>query len=225
MRLRKRPGVREAMETYPRLVPLNGKEYRGNWRSFFENENPLYVELGTGKGRFITTLAEQNPDINYIGVELYEEVLISAVRKAESKGLRNIAFLWINITDLQEYFAHEEVSRFYLNFSDPWPKKRHAKRRLTDSGFLLKYKELLHTDGEIQLKTDNEPLFEYSLNQFAQELFLLRDITFHLHESEYAQGNVMTEYEAKFVEKGMRIYRCVAGHPAQWSVEAEKRNR
>ncbi|WP_286886119.1 tRNA (guanosine(46)-N7)-methyltransferase TrmB, partial [Aneurinibacillus sp. UBA3580] len=172
MRLRKKPGVREAMATYPKLVPLNGEEYRGRWREFFGNDNPIHVELGTGKGNFITTLAEQNPHINYFGVELYEEVLIKAVKKAEAKELTNIAFLWINIRDIENYFAPEEVDRIYLNFSDPWPKKRHAKRRLTHSEFLAKYKKILNSNGFIQLKTDNEGLFEFSLNEFAQELFL-----------------------------------------------------
>ncbi|MBN6187997.1 tRNA (guanosine(46)-N7)-methyltransferase TrmB [Aneurinibacillus sp. BA2021] len=215
MRLRKRPGVREAMETYPRLVPLNGEQYKGKWHTFFGNENPIHVELGTGKGNFITTLAEQNPDINYFGVELYEEVLIKAVRKAEEKGLTNIAFLWVNIEDIEKYFAPEEVDKFYLNFSDPWPKKRHFKRRLTYREFLQKYRRLLKPTGVIQLKTDNEGLFEFSLNEFAHELFWLQEITFDLHNSEMAEGNVMTEYEAKFVERGMKIFRCVAAHPAQ----------
>ena len=215
MRLRKKPGVREAMATYPKLVPLNGEEYRGRWREFFGNDNPIHVELGTGKGNFITTLAEQNPHINYFGVELYEEVLIKAVKKAEAKELTNIAFLWINIRDIENYFAPEEVDRIYLNFSDPWPKKRHAKRRLTHSEFLAKYKKILNSNGFIQLKTDNEGLFEFSLNEFAQELLLLKDITFDLHNSEYVEGNVMTEYEAKFVSQGMKIYRCIAAHPAQ----------
>ncbi|WCK55501.1 tRNA (guanosine(46)-N7)-methyltransferase TrmB [Aneurinibacillus sp. Ricciae_BoGa-3] len=217
MRLRKRPGVKEAMETFPELVPLNGEEYKGKWSAFFGNDHPLHVELGTGKGRFVTTLAEHNPEINYIGVELREEVLISAVKKAQDKQLKNIAFLWININDLENYFGEAEVNQFYLNFSDPWPKKRHAARRLTDSGFLVKYERLLNPAGKIALKTDNEGLFEYSLNEFAAQQFLLQDITFNLHESPFAEGNVMTEYEAKFVEKGMKIYRCVANHPAQWT--------
>jgi tRNA (guanine-N7-)-methyltransferase len=222
MRLRRQPGVREAMATYPGLVPLNGEEYKGKWQTFFGNSNPIHVELGTGKGNFITTLAEQNPHINYFGVELHEEVLIKAVKKAEAKKLTNIVFLWINIQDIENYFAPEEVDKFYLNFSDPWPKKRHARRRLTNSEFLVKYKRLLKPDGVIQLKTDNEGLFEYSLNQFAQELFLLKEITFDLHNSEYAEGNVMTEYEAKFVERGMKIYRCVAEHPARLAAKFEE---
>lgn len=215
MRLRKKPGVREEMATYPKLVPMNGQEHKGNWRAFFGNDNPIHIELGTGKGNFITTLAEQNPDINFFGVELHEEVLIKAVKKAEAKGLTNMSFLWMNVNDLEEYFAPGEVNRIYLNFSDPWPKKRHAKRRLTDRSFLAKYKNVLNPDGYIQLKTDNETLFEYSLNEFAHEMFLLSGITLDLHNSEYAEGNVMTEYEAKFVERGMRIYRCHAAHPLQ----------
>lgn len=121
----------------------------------------------------------------------------------------------MNIEDIEKYFAPEEVDKFYLNFSDPWPKKRHFKRRLTYREFLQKYRRLLKPTGVIQLKTDNEGLFEFSLNEFAHELFWLQEITFDLHNSEMAEGNVMTEYEAKFVERGMKIFRCVAAHPAQ----------
>lgn len=216
MRLRKRPGIKEKMLSYSQWVPTDAELNKGKWSQFFANTNPIFVELGTGKGNFITTLAEQNPHINYIGVELHEEVLISAVKKAADKGLKNIAFLWININQLDKYFSEGEVNRFYLNFSDPWPKKRHSKRRLTYRGFIQSYLSLLNPEGQIELKTDNEGLFEFSLNEFAATGCLLKDISFDLHNSVFAEGNVMTEYESRFVERGMKIYRCVACPPAQW---------
>lgn len=204
------------MLTYTKWVPHMAEKNKGRWSQFFGNNNPLYIELGTGKGTFITTLAEQNPEINYIGVELHEEVLISAVQKAAEKNLQNIAFLWININDLDQHFALGEVDCFYLNFSDPWPKKRHAKRRLTYRDFLKKYLSLLNSRGRIELKTDNEGLFAFSLNEFAAVGCLLQDITLDLHQSPYVEGNIMTEYESRFVEKGMKIFRCVANPPEQW---------
>lgn len=224
MRLRKRPGIKEKMFTYSQWVPMDAELNKGKWSHFFGNTNPIFVELGTGKGNFITTLAEQNPDINYIGVELHEEVLISAVKKAADKGLNNIAFLWININQLETYFSEGEVNRFYLNFSDPWPKKRHSKRRLTYRDFMKSYLSLLNPEGQIELKTDNEGLFEFSLNEFTATGCLLQDISFDLHNSVFADGNVMTEYESKFVEKGMKIYRCVACPPTQWLEQFAKRD-
>lgn len=216
MRLRKRPGTKEKLLSYSQWVPIDAEIYKGKWNEYFGNTNPIFVELGTGKGKFITTLAEQNPNINYIGVELHEEVLLSAVKKAAEKELKNIAFIWTNINQLEKYFSNGEVNRFYLNFSDPWPKKRHYKRRLTYRDYLKIYLSLLHPEGHIELKTDNAGLFEFSLNEFAATGCLLKDITFNLHHSEYAQENVMTEYETRFVEQGMNIYRCVACPPSQW---------
>lgn len=211
MRLRKKPWAKDEIVGYEKLVVLEPERYRGRWNEWFGNNQPIHVELGTGKGNFITTLAEKNPSVNYIAVEVREEVLIYAVRKAAEKGLTNIAFLWLNINKIEESFAAGEVSRIFLNFSDPWPKTRHAKRRLTHREFLDKYKKILVHGNEIHLKTDNEGLFEFSLNEFSDSGFRLKNITFDLHQSEFEEAkSVMTEYEQKFVSRGMKIYRVEA---------------
>ncbi|RXT04801.1 tRNA (guanosine(46)-N7)-methyltransferase TrmB [Ammoniphilus sp. CFH 90114] len=211
MRLRKKPWVKDEIVSYGRLVVLDPEKNRGQWKEWFGNDQPIHIELGTGKGNFITTLAEQNPSVNYIGVEVREEVLISAVRKAANKGLTNITFLWFNITKIDEVFAEDEVSRIFLNFSDPWPKSGHAKRRLTHTEFLKRYKKILERGQEIHLKTDNEKLFEFSLNELSNNDFRLKNITLDLHNSKFEEAkSVMTEYEQKFVSRGMKIYRLEA---------------
>lgn len=211
MRLRKKPWVKDQIVTYEHLLVLEPESYRGKWHERFDNHNPIHIELGTGKGNFITTLAERNPNCNFIGVELREEVLIQAVRKANEKNLPNLAFLWLNVVNIDEVFEQGELSQIYLNFSDPWPKSGHAKRRLTHRGFLEKYKHILHTGDKIALKTDNEKLFEFSLNEFSDCGFRLQNITFDLHNSRFEEArSVMTEYEQKFVKLGMKIYRVEA---------------
>ncbi len=211
MRLRKKPWAKDEIVGYDKLVVLEPERYRGRWKEWFGNNQPIHAELGTGKGNFITTLAEKNPSVNYIAVEVREEVLIYAVRKAAQKGLTNIAFLWLNINKIEESFAEGELSRIFLNFSDPWPKTRHAKRRLTHREFLDKYKKILVHGNEIHLKTDNEGLFEFSLNEFSDTGFRLKNITFDLHQSQFEEAkSVMTEYEQKFVSRGMKIYRVEA---------------
>ncbi|MCF6092795.1 tRNA (guanosine(46)-N7)-methyltransferase TrmB [Microaerobacter geothermalis] len=209
MRLRRRPGVKEKLLSYNDLVILNPEQFKGKWNTVFGNSHPIHVELGTGRGQFITTLAEKNPDVNFLAVEVREQVLLQAVRKADGKGLNNIRFLLFNLNGIDHLFSEKEVRRFYINFCDPWPKKRHGKRRLTHSSFLLKYKTFLTEDGEIHFKTDNEALFEFSLNEISACGYKLRNIIFDLHHSDF-QGNVMTEYEEKFVLEGKRIYRCEA---------------
>ncbi|MBP1930286.1 tRNA (guanosine(46)-N7)-methyltransferase TrmB [Ammoniphilus resinae] len=212
MRLRKKPWVKDEIVKFDQLIETP-EEYKGKWKERFGN-NPLYVELGTGKGNFITTLAEQNPDISFIGVEIREEVLYSAVKKAAERNLHNIAFLWMDINKIEEVFAEGEVARIYLNFSDPWPKSGHAKRRLTYRQFLEKYKVMMPHGGEIHMKTDNEKLFEFSLNEFCDSGFRLKNITFDLHHSQFEEEkSVMTEYEQKFVNLGMKIYRVEAISP------------
>ncbi|MBS3994160.1 MAG: tRNA (guanosine(46)-N7)-methyltransferase TrmB [Alkaliphilus sp.] len=209
MRRRKKPGSMEKLLSYSNYVYERPEILKGNWNDYFENSNPIHVELGTGRGQFITRLAVDNPEINYVGIEIKEEILLKAVEKAIEKDLRNIIFLCIDINRIEEIFAKEEISRIYINFCDPWPKKRCAKRRLTHRGFLDKYINLLIPKGEIYFKTDNEKLFEFSLNELALKYFLLRNITFDLHSSEYQQ-NVTTEYEDKFSSLNMKIYRCEA---------------
>ncbi|CAM3327874.1 MULTISPECIES: tRNA (guanosine(46)-N7)-methyltransferase TrmB [Brevibacillus] len=209
MRLRNIPGAESALREYPTFVD-NPVSYKGKWRERFGNDNPIHVEIGCGKGRFINTLAERHPDINFIAVELKAEVVLRAVQRTEYRKIPNLAFVQYNAAVLTELFADQEISRLYLNFSDPWPKTRHAKRRLTYSSFLNTYRQVLKADGEIHLKTDNEKLFEFSLNQFAAERFQMRNITFDLHQSKLAADNVMTEYEERFSSRGQRIYRVEA---------------
>lgn len=209
MRLRNIPGVEETLRLYPTFVQ-HPAEYKGKWRDLFNNDHPVHVEIGTGKGRFITTLAANHPEINYIALELKAEVLYRTAQRTEMKSIPNLRLVQYNAMQLNDMFAQGEIDRIYLNFSDPWPKKRHAKRRLTYRRFLQMYKEVLKPLGEIHQKTDNEGLFESSLNEFAHEGFQLRHITFNLHESEFAEGNVMTEYEQRFSQRGQRIYRTEA---------------
>lgn len=209
MRLRNIPGAESALAEYPTFVQ-NPVSFKGKWYERFGNNNPIHVEIGCGKGRFINTLAALHPDINFIAVELKAEVVLRAVQRTEYREIPNLAFVQYNAAMLTDLFADHEITRLYLNFSDPWPKTRHAKRRLTYSSFLQTYRQVLKPDGEIHLKTDNEKLFEFSLNQMAAERFQLRNITFDLHQSKLAQDNVMTEYEERFSSRGQRIYRVEA---------------
>ncbi|EJL38997.1 tRNA (guanine-N(7)-)-methyltransferase [Brevibacillus sp. CF112] len=209
MRLRNIPGAEAALREYPTFVD-NPLSYKGSWKERFGNDNPIHVEIGCGKGRFINTLAQRHPDINFIAVELKAEVVLRALQRTEYKPIPNLAFVQFDASKLTELFADHEIARIYLNFSDPWPKTRHAKRRLTHPRFLNNYRQVLAEDGEIHLKTDNEKLFEFSLNQFAAECFQMRNITFDLHQSKLAEENVMTEYEERFSSRGQRIYRVEA---------------
>lgn len=209
MRLRNVRGAKEAIEENHYVIK-EPAEYRGRWCELFGNDHPLHIEVGMGKGRFITTLAEQNPDINYIGIEKFSSVLIRALEKQNELQLPNLYFLREDAADLPEIFEKAEVDRIYLNFSDPWPKDRHAKRRLTSKEFFARYDLILAKDGEVQFKTDNRMLFDFSLEQVAEAGWKLQMSTFDLHHSEYAQGNIMTEYEERFLAKGNPICKLTA---------------
>ena len=210
MRLRNIPGADEAIEQSEFCIK-NPKEHRGSWQEVFPSKQPLHIEIGMGKGRFLTALAKQNPEINYIGIERYDSVLVRALEKREQEEeIRNLFYLCEDAKNITELFAPEEVDRIYLNFSDPWPKDRHAKRRLTSTEFFARYHQILAKDGEIMFKTDNRILFDFSLEQVPLSGWQLKDVTFDLHHSEYMEGNVMTEYEAKFSAKGNPIHRLVA---------------
>lgn len=185
------------------------ENFRGKWNQFFGNNNPIHIEVGTGRGKFITTLAAENPNINYIALEIKEEVLIRAVEKADEKSLENIAFIWGNVEFFEMYFSDNELSRIYINFCDPWPKKRCAKRRLTHRNFLELYRKKLNKEGEINFKTDNKGLFEFSLNEFPDNDWKMKNISLDLANSDYSD-NVTTEYEEKFMELEMPIYRLEA---------------
>ncbi|WP_248929933.1 tRNA (guanosine(46)-N7)-methyltransferase TrmB [Paenibacillus hamazuiensis] len=216
MRLRGRKGIREALEAQPDLVILNPKEYKGRWSEYFGNDRPIYVELGMGKGQFISRMSIKHPEANFIGVDMYDELLRRASEKARAareeaglgEELSNLALALFNIEYIEDIFSPGELERIYLNFSDPWPKKKHARRRLTHRRFVEKYMKLLNERGEIHFKTDSRSLFEFSLNSFADMGLRMRNISLDLHADGPHPDNVMTEYETKFFEQGMNIYRC-----------------
>ena len=188
----------------------NGEDYNGLWRkNIFNNDNPIHIEIGMGKGQFIMGLAKNNPDINYIGIEKYSSVLVRALDKRESLETDNLMFLRMDAEDITEYFAPGEVSRIYLNFSDPWPKDRHAKRRLTSSQFLERYDKILAKDGHIQFKTDNRPLFDFSLEEIRQAGWIIDMYDFDLHKDGPAKDTIMTEYEEKFFNQGKPICKLI----------------
>ncbi len=213
MRLRNIPGAREEMLVNPHVVQEPEKK-KGQWAAVFGNTNPIHIEIGMGKGQFITGLAIANPDINYVGIEKYSSVLLRALEKQEELQLPNLRFLRFDAEDICDIFAEDEVARIYLNFSDPWPKERHAKRRLTSERFLKRYRQFLEpTKGYVAFKTDNVDLFEFSLEQVMEAGWTLSDVTRDLHNSMFNEGNIMTEYEERFSSMGNPICRLVAFPP------------
>ena len=214
MRLRYVKGSKELIASHEGIVH-NAKELRGKWREYFGNENPVHLEIGMGKGQFLSTLAKQNPDINYIGIEKYEAVMLRALEKKTADDIGNLALLCEYASDLAEYFSEGEVDMIYLNFSDPWPKDRHAKRRLTSDGFLNTYKSILKKNGALQFKTDNLPLFTYSVERLEACGWVIDALSFDLHNSEFSEGNVFTEYEEKFYSEGKKINFLKAHYPCK----------
>ncbi|MGG3560322.1 tRNA (guanosine(46)-N7)-methyltransferase TrmB [Neobacillus rhizosphaerae] len=206
MRLRHKPWAKDKLDQHPQFVVANPEMHKGNWHNVFEKSQPLHIEVGTGKGQFITGMAKANPDINYIGIELHVSVIVAALDRLIEADLPNLKLLNVNAADLGKYFMKNDVDRVYLNFSDPWPKSRHEKRRLTYKDFLKLYEDILVDGGEIHFKTDNQGLFEYSLTSFSAYGLLLKYVSLDFHKSGY-EGNIMTEYEQKFSEMGQRIYR------------------
>jgi len=182
--------------------------YKGKWNLLFGNDNPIYIEIGMGKGQFLTQLALKNPNINYIGIEKFSSVLLRASEKLETLDLKNVKIINVDALNLNEYFETAEISRIYLNFSDPWPKNAHAKRRLTSERFLPIYENILSPGGEIHFKTDNRLLFEFSLESLNNYGLILSNISLDLHDSNFEE-NIMTEYEEKFSKFGP-IYRLEA---------------
>ncbi|MCR5349498.1 MAG: tRNA (guanosine(46)-N7)-methyltransferase TrmB [Acholeplasmatales bacterium] len=213
MRLRK---VKNAKE---RLMVDDNKYFisepnlnKGNWNKVFNNDNPIHIEIGCGKGQFITTLAEQNKDINYVAIEKFDSVLLRVLEKIIDKNYDNLKICVIDAATISEYFDKDEVSRIYLNFSDPWPKRHHAKRRLTHENFLNEYKKILKADGEIHFKTDNRGLFEFSLESFNKCNWNLSNISLDLHKDlEKYPFNITTEFEDKWSKLGP-IYRLEASY-------------
>ncbi|NMH33633.1 tRNA (guanosine(46)-N7)-methyltransferase TrmB [Streptococcus sanguinis] len=209
MRVRNRKGATELLEAHPQYVILNPADAKGRWQEIFGNDHPIHVEVGSGKGAFVSGMAKANPDINYIGIDIQKSVLSYALDKVLATDVPNIKLLWVDGSDLTDYFEEGEIDRLYLNFSDPWPKKRHEKRRLTYQSFLATYQQILPENGEIHFKTDNRGLFEYSLVSFSQYGMKLKGVWLDLHASDF-EDNVLTEYEQKFANKGQVIYRVEA---------------
>lgn len=203
MRIRKKHNVNEKLLDFKDIVITVDDD----WRKEISNKK-LFVELGTGKGDFITQLAEREPDIYFLGLEVEPTVVYAAARKIREKGLKNVRLMIFNINNIETLFNENEIDRIYINFCDPWPKKRHAKRRLTYITFLEKYKKILKPEGEIQFKTDNRGLFDFSLEQFESANAKVSEITYDLH-SDNPVDNIETEYEKKFSSLGVPINRCV----------------
>lgn len=214
MRLRNIPGSEEKILAHPYTIQTDGakpEEYKGLWNEkIFQNMRELHVEIGMGKGQFITQLALMHPEINYIGIEKYSSVLVRALDKFDREPLGNLRFLRMDAEGISDFFAEAEIGRIYLNFSDPWPKVRHAKRRLTSRSFLKRYESVLKPGGELQFKTDNRPLFDFSLEEIREAGWQLLDFTYDLHKDGPASDNVMTEYEEKFFMLGNPICKLTA---------------
>ena len=212
MRLRNIPGAREAIANSSLVIGEDVmKNYRGRWHEVFGRSCPLCLEIGMGKGRFIIETAKEHPENNYIGIEKYSSVLIKAVQKREADpSLSNLLFLRMDAEEITDVFGPGEVSRIYLNFSDPWPKDRHAKRRLPGSAFLARYRQILAPKGTVEFKTDNRDLFAYALESAEESGWVQLACTWDLHHDEIlCAGNIMTEYEEKFSSKGNPICKLI----------------
>ncbi|CAM2361165.1 tRNA (guanosine(46)-N7)-methyltransferase TrmB [Listeria seeligeri] len=209
MRVKHKPWAKDRLQEFPAIYIENPEELKGKWQEVFGNNNPIHIEIGSGKGQFVSGMAKANPNINYIGIEMIESVLVSALDKAIEADVPNLRLVARDAKLLEECFEKGEIAQIYLNFSDPWPKKRHTKRRLTNPTFLTIYERLLPEAGEIHFKTDNRSLFEYSLVAFSEYNLLLTFVSLDLHNSDY-EGNIKTEYEEKFSAKGFPIYRLEA---------------
>ncbi|MDO4621902.1 MAG: tRNA (guanosine(46)-N7)-methyltransferase TrmB [Eubacteriales bacterium] len=240
MRLRNIPGSVEVIQNSGYVVQ-DPEEKRGKWAEVFGNENPLYIEIGMGKGRFLMDMAEAHPDCNFVGIEMYDSVLFRGVQKAEMREARrkaiaegkdpegimpipaknpnrpareencNFRFLRMDARDLENVFAEKEIDGIYLNFSDPWPKDRHANRRLTSRAFLKRYVPVLKTGAKVEFKTDNRELFDFSLEEVKEAGWTLEAFTYDLHHNEEMnRGNIMTEYEEKFSSQGNPINKLIA---------------
>lgn len=212
MRLRNIPGSRETIASSEYVIHEDVmKEKKGCWKDVFGNDQPLYLEVGMGKGKFITELALTFPDRNYVGIEKYSSVLLRALEKREAlPELNNLYFLRMDAEDLPAVFGEREVAGIYLNFSDPWPKDRHAKRRLPSKEFLARYDQILTPEGQVEFKTDNRALFDFALEQAREAGWILDACTYDLHHTpEMLEGNVMTEYEERFSAQGNPIHKMI----------------
>ena len=209
MRLRNIAGSEEVIASSEYVIN-QPKSQKGRWREYWNNGNPLYIEIGMGKGRFLMDMARANPAINYLGIDKYSSVLLRAVQKMELNPLPNLRFILMDAKEITEVFALEEVDRIYLNFSDPWPKDRHAKRRLPSRQFLGLFDQILKKEGSLEFKTDNRLLFDFAMDEVEPAGWRIKAATYDLHQDESMnQGNIMTEYEEKFSSLGHPIYKYI----------------
>ena len=209
LRPRKKKNADKRISLCENVIIDNPSEHFGNYHTLFQNTNPIHLELGSGKGSFISNLALENPAVNFIAFEKVKDVFLMSAEKLSSLHIQNAYAICDDASHLTSFFSAGEISRIYINFCDPWPKQKHQKRRLTNRSFLDIYRLLLPEDGSIFFKTDNRQLFEFSLNEFCAAEYHLRNITFDLHASSF-QGNIMTEYEERFSSLGQPIYRLEA---------------
>lgn len=207
MRVHKKKHGTERLEACGNIVIKDLRVEGRTSEQLFGNSNPLRLEIGCGKGDFIVGTAAKEPNVNFLAIEKVSDVLVTAAEKVKESGLTNVRVCCVDAKELTEIFAPGSIDRIYLNFSDPWPKSRHEKRRLTYRTFLAIYKQILRPDGAIHFKTDNRPLFDFSLEEFAAFGIRTEKLTFDLHNSEYNEGNVMTEYEKRFSSMGVPINR------------------
>lgn len=212
MRVRHKPWAKDKLQENPDIVIQQPENQKGKWQDLYSIKQPLHVEIGSGKGRFITEMAKAYPHLNFVGIEMNPSIIVSIVEKLEAETIPNLRLLNEDASDLTKFFSDGEIDRLYLNFSDPWPKNRHEKRRLTYRAFLDNYKAVLKPVGELHLKTDNQGLFEYSLESFSTYGLHLKNVSLNLADATWDE-NILTEYEEKFSSKGHRIYRCEAGFP------------
>lgn len=209
MRLRNIKGADDRIANSEYVIQ-NPKDFKGKWSEVFERKAPLHIEIGMGKGQFLHTLAKENPDVNYIGIERYSSVLLRAIQKMEEEEVGNLKFICIDAKEIVEVFDKEEVDKIYLNFSDPWPKDRHAKRRLPSRQFLERYDMILKKDGFLEFKTDNRGLFDFAVEELDFAGWKAKAITYDLHnDSDMVKGNIMTEYEEKFSSIGNPICKYI----------------
>ena len=207
MRVHKKKHGAERLEACGNIVIKDLKAEGNTSQELFGNDNPIRIEIGCGKGDFIVGTAAKEPDVNFLAVEKVSDVLVIAAEKVKNSGLSNVRVCCVDAKELEEIFPEGSIDRIYLNFSDPWPKSRHEKRRLTYRTFLEIYKKILKPDGAVYFKTDNRGLFDFSLEEFKEFGMRLEKLTFDLHNSEYMEGNVMTEYERRFSGMGVSINR------------------
>jgi tRNA (guanine-N7-)-methyltransferase len=206
MRQRKAKNLEEKLLEHETHMVTEPSLYRDRWTEVFSKERPLFLEIGCGKGRFLTTLAQKHPEFNFIGVEGHQTVALRALEKSKGLELLNVAIVPLYVKDVRDWFGKGSLQGIYLNFSDPWPKDRHEKRRLTSQGFLRGYGQTLGEEGFLQMKTDNDDLFQYSLESLERNGFEILEKTWDLHSSHLSSRNVMTEYEEKFAHQGLKIH-------------------